>query len=162
MISRSIYAGPDSRYVSGVYDFDWFEGQIRDLNDLVDFLQRFINWAEEEKYRVKQRFRAHTLVQVNLETGRTHQIRVHMSYIQHPLVGDFVYGGRLRLPPMCDDKFAVALREFKRQALHAAILGLLHPVSQEHMQWQVSLPDDMEKLIALAQQDLEQHASVDH
>jgi len=110
-------------------------------------------------YRVKQRYRAHTLVNVNLETGRTHQIRVHMSYIHYPLVGDFVYGGRLRIPPDCDDAFAQVLRDFKRQALHAAALGLIHPKTGEVMQWQAPVPDDMAALINLAQQDLDQSSS---
>ena len=112
-------------------------------------------------YRVKQRFRSHTLVQVNLETGRTHQIRVHLSYIHYPLVGDFVYGGRLRLPPDCNEAFATALRSFKRQALHAATLGLHHPVTKELVQWQAPVPEDMAELIKLAQLDLEQHLSKD-
>ena len=98
-------------------------------------------------YRVLERFSRHTLIQVNLETGRTHQIRVHMEYIRYPLVGDPVYGGRFRLPPQCSELLEKTLREFKRQALHAAKLGLLHPVSYEHMQWQVDLPEDMQQLL---------------
>jgi 23S rRNA pseudouridine1911/1915/1917 synthase len=104
-------------------------------------------------YRVEKRFRAHTLVRVNLETGRTHQIRVHMTYIGYPLVGDAVYGGRLKIPPGCSDDFANALRHFKRQALHAASLGLEHPTSREWMQWQAEVPNDMQHLIELAEQD---------
>jgi len=107
-------------------------------------------------YRVEQRYRAHTLVRVNLETGRTHQIRVHMAYIGYALVGDVVYGGRLKIPPASSETFANTLRNFKRQALHACRLGLQHPVSGEWMQWEVNMPDDMQELIRLAEQDLQQ------
>ncbi len=109
-------------------------------------------------YRVKQRYRAHTLIQVNLETGRTHQIRVHMSYIRYPLVGDHVYGGRLRIPPDCSEEFAAELKSFRRQALHATSLGLQHPISGEALRYTVNMPQDMESLVAAAQHDLEQHS----
>lgn len=104
-------------------------------------------------YRVEQRYRAHTLIRVNLETGRTHQIRVHMAYIGYPLVGDVVYGGRLKIPPGCQEAFVNALRSFKRQALHATKLGLQHPASKEWMQWQADIPEDMQLLINFAEQD---------
>ncbi len=107
-------------------------------------------------YRVEKRYRSHTLIRVNLETGRTHQIRVHMSYIGYPLVGDMVYGGRLKIPAGCLDEFASALRNFKRQALHAASLGLKHPKSGEWKQWQADLPEDMQDLLHFADQDLQQ------
>jgi 23S rRNA pseudouridine1911/1915/1917 synthase len=104
-------------------------------------------------YRVMERYRAHTLVSVRLETGRTHQIRVHMAHIHYPIVGDPVYGGRLKLPAGCSAELIEALRAFRRQALHAFRLGLLHPGSGEEMAWEVPLPDDMQQLIRLLQVD---------
>lgn len=99
-------------------------------------------------YRVMERFTGHTLIQVRLETGRTHQIRVHMEAIHYPLVGDPVYAGRFRLPPNCSERLAEVLRGFSRQALHAAQLGLEHPLSGEYCQWQSPLPEDMQRLLA--------------
>jgi len=98
-------------------------------------------------YRVAQRFTRHTLVQVKLETGRTHQIRVHMAHIRFPLVGDPVYGGRFQMPPDCSERLEKALRGFKRQALHAAKLGLVHPVTDEYMEWEQAMPEDMVELL---------------
>lgn len=98
-------------------------------------------------YRVVERFRAHTWVRVSLDTGRTHQIRVHMAHIRYPLVGDPVYGGRLRIPPGCGPALEASLRGFKRQALHAGRLGLLHPLDGEPRSWQSPLPGDMRLLI---------------
>jgi 23S rRNA pseudouridine1911/1915/1917 synthase len=98
-------------------------------------------------YRVKKRFRAHTMVRVRLETGRTHQIRVHMAHIRHPVVGDPVYGGRLKLPPAASDQLIEALRGIKRQALHAARLTFAHPEDGRPMQWEAALPADMQRLI---------------
>jgi 23S rRNA pseudouridine1911/1915/1917 synthase len=105
-------------------------------------------------YRVKQRFRAHTLVQVQLESGRTHQIRVHLAHIGFPIIGDRVYGGRVRIPPNCSEDLAQVLRGFRRQALHAARLGLIHPVSEERMQWTAPVPEDMRELIDALKQDI--------
>lgn len=104
-------------------------------------------------YRVLDRYRAHTLVSVKLETGRTHQIRVHMAYINYPIVGDPVYGGRLKLPAGCSEELAEALRGFRRQALHAFRLGLIHPGSGEELSWEQPLPEDMQELIRLLQKD---------
>ncbi|MDD5272953.1 MAG: 23S rRNA pseudouridine(1911/1915/1917) synthase RluD [Methylovulum sp.] len=98
-------------------------------------------------YRVVQRFTRHTLVQVKLETGRTHQIRVHLAHIRFPLVGDQVYGGRFQMPPDCSERLEKALRGFKRQALHAAKLGLQHPVTDEYMEWEQPIPADMQELL---------------
>ena len=100
-------------------------------------------------YRLEQRFKRHTLIRVKLETGRTHQIRVHMSHINYPLVGDQVYGGRFQMPADCNPALADALRSFKRQALHAARLGLEHPETGEYMEWEAPMPADMQNLIDL-------------
>jgi 23S rRNA pseudouridine1911/1915/1917 synthase len=105
-------------------------------------------------YRVGQRFTRHTLVQVKLETGRTHQIRVHMAHIRFPLLGDQVYGGRFQMPPECSERLEKELRSFKRQALHAAKLGLQHPVTDEYLEWEQPLPEDMVRLLeALAENE---------
>jgi 23S rRNA pseudouridine1911/1915/1917 synthase len=105
-------------------------------------------------YRVKERFTRHTLIQVKLETGRTHQIRVHMAHIRYPLVGDPLYGGRFQLPAGCSDELIEVLRGFKRQALHAEKLGLIHPLSGEYRQWQIAMPNDMRTLVqALKEND---------
>ncbi len=104
-------------------------------------------------YRVVERFRHHTSVTVNLETGRTHQIRVHMAYLHHPLVGDPTYGGRVRLPAGCSIELQEALRGFKRQALHAGRLGLIHPDTGAAMQWEAPLPNDMHQLLEVLRAD---------
>lgn len=98
-------------------------------------------------YRVLERFRAHTLLKVVLETGRTHQIRVHMAHIRHPIFGDPAYGGRLQLPPRANETLKALMRDFGRQALHARRLGLVHPVSGHAMQWEAPLPLDMTELL---------------
>lgn len=104
-------------------------------------------------YRVLERFRAHTLLKVLLETGRTHQIRVHLSWMHHPLLGDSLYGWRLRLPPKASTALIDALRGFKRQALHAARLSLQHPRTGEWKTWEAPLPEDMQNLLRLLQHD---------
>ena len=104
-------------------------------------------------YRVVRRFRAHTLVRVQLETGRTHQIRVHLAHAGFPVVGDPVYGGRRRLPAGCTPELAEALVQFPRQALHAARLRLAHPVTGREMEWEAPLPADMGALLAVLEAD---------
>ncbi|GAB6040494.1 23S rRNA pseudouridine(1911/1915/1917) synthase RluD [Endothiovibrio diazotrophicus] len=108
-------------------------------------------------YRVTERFRGHTWLTLHLETGRTHQIRVHMAHLHHPLVGDPVYGGRLKLPAGCSEALKGVLRGFKRQALHAARLGLIHPRSGEAMEWVAELPADMVALIEALRADAGEH-----
>lgn len=100
-------------------------------------------------YRLHTRYGHHTLLRLKLETGRTHQIRVHMAHLRHPLVGDPVYGGRLRLPPAASERLNHALRTFQRQALHAVRLGLTHPRSGTTLSWQAPLPDDLQNLLAV-------------
>ncbi|MDP1521072.1 23S rRNA pseudouridine(1911/1915/1917) synthase RluD [Porticoccus litoralis] len=107
-------------------------------------------------YRVIERFPAHTLIRVKLETGRTHQIRVHMASIGYPLVGDSTYGGRLKLPKGSTQELHDALRAFRRQALHATQLALSHPVSGEHMEWQALPPEDFNRLFAMLKTDAQQ------
>lgn len=98
-------------------------------------------------YRVLERFAAHTLVQVRLETGRTHQIRVHMAHIHCPLVGDSLYGGRQKLPRAASEPLREALRNFHRQALHARRLELIHPASRELVGWECEIPSDFKELL---------------
>jgi 23S rRNA pseudouridine1911/1915/1917 synthase len=104
-------------------------------------------------YRVRERFRAHTLVECRLETGRTHQIRVHMAYAKHPLVGDPLYGGSFKLPKAATPALVEALRTFKRQALHAEKLEFVHPVSGQPMTFQSPVPADMQALVAVLRDD---------
>ncbi len=105
---------------------------------------------------VREKFRAHSLIDVQLETGRTHQIRVHMAYIKYPLLGDPVYGGRLALPAGISQPLKQAIRGFKRQALHAKRLGFSHPVSGDRLSFEAKLPDDMQNMIELLRQDASQ------
>ena len=104
-------------------------------------------------YTVRERYAAHTAVDVELETGRTHQIRVHFAHRRHPLVGDPVYGGRLLLPKGASDTVIEALRTFRRQALHAAALEFLHPLSGEPVHVEAATPDDLEALMATLRGD---------
>jgi len=105
-------------------------------------------------YRVLKRFRSHTYLDVELETGRTHQIRVHLAHIKYPLVGDQLYGRRLGPPRNASPQLQEVLRSFHRQALHAAKLGLIHPVSGEAMLWEVPPPADYQQLLAALEADL--------
>ncbi len=107
-------------------------------------------------YRVVERYRAHTLVRLQLETGRTHQIRVHMAHIHCPVVGDPVYGGRLRLPRGAGEALRAVLQRFRRQALHAERLAFRHPASGEPVSWEAPMPPDMQALIETLRADAEQ------
>jgi 23S rRNA pseudouridine1911/1915/1917 synthase len=104
-------------------------------------------------YRVLGRFQAHTYLRVMLETGRTHQIRVHLAHIQHPVVGDPVYGRRRMIPGGVAEDVRAAVMAFPRQALHASELGLTHPLSGLELHWSVPLPADMQTLLNLLRRD---------
>lgn len=104
-------------------------------------------------YRIAEKFRALTFLTVKLETGRTHQIRVHMAHIRHPVVGDPVYGGRVQLAKNMSPALIQALRQFKRQALHAFALGFTHPESDEFVRWETPMPEDMQALLTVLKQD---------
>lgn len=108
-------------------------------------------------YRVLEKFRAHTHIRLKLETGRTHQIRVHMAHINYPLVGDPLYGGRFRMPKGCSEAMQSVLRQFRRQALHAKKLELWHPETGQQMSWESELPEDMQQLLEVLQQDAATH-----
>ncbi len=98
-------------------------------------------------YWIIERFNAHTHIKVKLETGRTHQIRVHLAHINHPIIGDPTYGGRMKLPKGASQELVSALKGFKRQALHARRLQLAHPVTRELVTFEADLPDDMVRLL---------------
>jgi len=105
-------------------------------------------------YRVMEQFRAHTLLRLRLETGRTHQIRVHMASIHHPLLGDVQYGGkRLKSLNKASVELDEALRAFRHQALHAAHIEFVHPTSGEAMAFDAPLPEDFSRLIDLLRRD---------
>jgi 23S rRNA pseudouridine1911/1915/1917 synthase len=108
-------------------------------------------------YRVEERFGAHTLLRVRLETGRTHQIRVHLAHVGLPLVGDPLYGGRRRLVAGADTPLSAALQAFRRQALHAQQLQFHHPLHGGLLSLQAALPADLESLLALLRRS-EPHA----
>jgi 23S rRNA pseudouridine1911/1915/1917 synthase len=112
-------------------------------------------------YRLRERFRAHSLLQCNLETGRTHQIRVHLTHIGHPLVGDPLYGGGLKLPKRAAPELVAALRGFRRQALHAEKLAFVHPATGERLSFDAPRPGDMTALIAALRDDLAAHGHDD-
>ena len=111
-------------------------------------------------YRISERYRLHTKLTVKLETGRTHQIRVHMAHINHPLLGDPVYGGRFKIPAASNDDFVQMLKSFKRQALHARHLGLIHPATGEFIEWEVDVPQDMLDLEDALRLDFEKHKKI--
>jgi 23S rRNA pseudouridine1911/1915/1917 synthase len=104
-------------------------------------------------YRVLERFRAHTYLNVKLETGRTHQIRLHLSHLRYPIAGDQVYGGRFAQPKGATERLRVTLSAFKRQALHAASLAFDHPRSGKRLSVQSPLPRDYSDLLAALRED---------
>jgi 23S rRNA pseudouridine1911/1915/1917 synthase len=104
-------------------------------------------------YRVIERFRAHTHVRVQLETGRTHQIRVHLTHVGYPLVGDALYGKRLVLPKAATPRLADVVRRFRRQALHAAKLAFEHPVTHEPLEVVAPVPADFAELVDALRED---------
>ncbi|EDY85667.1 ribosomal large subunit pseudouridine synthase D [gamma proteobacterium HTCC5015] len=155
---QSLVAQLQERSVSRIYEAIVFgvpvsggrvEGNIgRHPGDRKKMAVRQVGGKEAvTHYRVEAKYRHHSHVRCQLETGRTHQIRVHMSHIGFPLVGDPVYGGRLRLPGDIEDSLLACLKRFDRQALHAAELGLIHPRSGEAMRWESPMPEDMDELL---------------
>jgi len=98
-------------------------------------------------YRVIEKFKNFTLIKAILETGRTHQIRVHMSHIGHPLLGDFTYGGKVKFPKGAKEELKVAIKEFSRQALHAKKLSIIHPGDNKELSWRSKLPEDLDTMI---------------
>ncbi|KLD77089.1 ribosomal large subunit pseudouridine synthase D, partial [Xanthomonas hyacinthi DSM 19077] len=104
-------------------------------------------------YRLRERFRAHTALECRLETGRTHQIRVHMAHLKHPIIGDPLYGGALKLPKGATEALIAELRGFKRQALHAETLEFKHPTSGEPVRASAAVPADLQRLLAVLRED---------
>jgi len=98
-------------------------------------------------FRVIEKFKNFTLIKVILETGRTHQIRVHMAHIGHPLLGDFTYGGKVKFPKGANDKLKQAIKNFPRQALHAKKLSIGHPKDNKELSWKSKLPKDLDNMI---------------
>lgn len=98
-------------------------------------------------YRVVDRFSNHTHLKAILETGRTHQIRVHLSHIGYPLIGDLIYGGKLRFPKKASQDMKNVLKAFRRHALHSKKLTLIHPKTGNSMTWKIDLPEDMKNLL---------------
>ncbi|MGP8306954.1 23S rRNA pseudouridine(1911/1915/1917) synthase RluD [Vibrio sp. YIC-376] len=112
-------------------------------------------------YRVAEHFREHTRIRLRLETGRTHQIRVHMSYLQHPLLGDTAYGGRARIPSGASQELTDMIRGFDRQALHAVMLRFEHPITGEELEFHAPVPDDMVAITEALRKDTEEHGLPD-
>jgi 23S rRNA pseudouridine1911/1915/1917 synthase len=113
-------------------------------------------------YRVAEHFREHTRIRLRLETGRTHQIRVHMSYLQHPLLGDIAYGGRARIPKGASEELTNMIRAFDRQALHAVMLKFDHPTTGEEVKCHAPIPDDMVIMTEALREDMKQNNEDDY
>jgi len=113
-------------------------------------------------YRVAEHFREHTRIRLRLETGRTHQIRVHMSYLQHPLLGDIAYGGRARIPKGASEELTQMIRSFDRQALHAVMLKFVHPTTGEEVEFHAPVPDDMVQMAEALRQDMKLNHEEDY
>ncbi|MGV8923566.1 MAG: 23S rRNA pseudouridine(1911/1915/1917) synthase RluD [Thermomonas sp.] len=109
-------------------------------------------------FRLRERYRTHTALECRLETGRTHQIRVHMAHLKHPIVGDKLYGGSFKLPKGASEEFALGLRGMKRQALHAEVLEFKHPITGEPVRCSSPIPDDIQNLLRLLREDAAAHA----
>jgi 23S rRNA pseudouridine1911/1915/1917 synthase len=109
-------------------------------------------------YRLRERFRAHTALECRLETGRTHQIRVHMAHLKHPILGDPLYGGPLKLPRGASPELIETLRGFRRQALHAEVLEFAHPLTGEPVRCSAPVPADMRHLLQVLREDTAEHA----
>ncbi|MGL1097897.1 23S rRNA pseudouridine(1911/1915/1917) synthase RluD [Vibrio vulnificus] len=112
-------------------------------------------------FRVAEHFREHTRIRLRLETSRTHQIRVHMSYLQHPLLGDAAYGGRARIPAGASEDVTAMIRNFDRQALHAVMLRFEHPITGEEIEFHAPVPDDMVELTETLRRDAQEHGLPD-
>lgn len=128
----------------------------RNRSDRLRMAIRGSGRAAVTHYRVMERFRSHTYLSVQLETGRTHQIRVHLAHLKYPIVGDPVYGGRFGQPKGASPELLAVLRAFKRQALHAATLGFDHPRTAKRLTLHSKVPKDFEELLRALQQDARQ------
>jgi 23S rRNA pseudouridine1911/1915/1917 synthase len=105
-------------------------------------------------YRIIEKYRSHTLLKLALETGRTHQIRVHMTHLRHPIVGDATYGARIQITKGMSSETIQLLRQFKRQALHAFALTFIHPETNQLTRFEIGLPDDISQLIKTLRDDM--------
>ncbi len=121
----------------------------RDPKDRIKQAVRIKGKDAVTHYRVIDRYMNHTHIKAILETGRTHQIRVHLSHIGYPLIGDPLYGGRVRFPKKARQEIKEVLKAFQRQALHSQKLTLTHPETGKSMTWKINLPEDIQKLISV-------------